>query len=114
MNSKKETGSRKTRGREKKQRRDNAKKARRIADKLFPGEKWENVFINLETSDLSRHEIIDALYSARNSITHKNMHGKIIKGYAEKNKFHGGRIILKLKGHKNLIYLNVDDLKSPS
>jgi len=72
-----------------------------------------NVFINLETSDLSRHEVMGALYSARNSVTHKDGHGNIIKGYAERNKFHGGRIILKLKGHKNLIYLNVDDLKSP-
>jgi hypothetical protein len=72
-----------------------------------------NVFINLETSDLSRHEVMSTLYSARNSVTHTDMYGKIIKGYAERNKFHGGRIILKLKGHKNLIYLNVDDLKSP-
>jgi len=72
-----------------------------------------NVFINLETSDLSRHEVMGTLYSARNSVTHTDMYGKIIKGYAERNKFHGGRIILKLKGHKNLIYLNVDDLKSP-
>jgi hypothetical protein len=72
-----------------------------------------NVFINLETSDLSRHEVMGTLYNARNSVTHTNMYGKIIKGYAERNKFHGGRIILKLKGHKNLIYLNVDDLKSP-
>jgi len=72
-----------------------------------------NVFINLETSGLSRHEVMGTLYSARNSVTHTDMHGKIIKGYAERNKFHGGRIILKLKGHKNLIYLNVDDLKKP-
>jgi hypothetical protein len=72
-----------------------------------------NVFINLETSVLSRHEVISTLYNARNSVTHTDMYGNIIKGYAERNKFHGGRIILKLKGHKNLIYLNVDDLKSP-
>ncbi|WP_461251053.1 hypothetical protein [Treponema sp. R8-4-B8] len=71
-----------------------------------------NVFINLETSDLSRHEVMGTLYNARNSVTHTDGHGNIIKGYAERNKFHGGRIILKLKGHKNLIYLNVDDLKS--
>jgi len=192
MNSKKETGLRKTGAREEKRRQDNARRAQRIADKLFPWEKWKkedvrifvspnrkrtnfaqefrnakilqdlgstiflvpensrqsgkkydaivnglqfefknvggnantlaahflksrsqapNVFINLETSDLSRHEVMGALYSARNSITHINMYGKIIKGYAERNKFHGGRIILKLKGHKNLIYLNVDTLK---
>jgi len=72
-----------------------------------------NVFINLETSDLSRHEVMGTLYSSRNSVTHTGMCGKIIMGYAEMNKFHGGRIILKLKGHKNLIYLNVDDMKSP-
>jgi len=72
-----------------------------------------NVFINLETSNMTRHEAMGALYSARNSVTHTDKQGRVIKGYAEKNKFHGGRIILKLKGHKNLIYLNVDDLKSP-
>jgi hypothetical protein len=192
MNSKK-AGARKTEVREEKRRRDNARKARLLADKLFPGEKWKkederifistnrkrtnfaqefrnakilqdlgstiflipennrqpgtkydaivnglqfefknvggnantlaahflksrtqapNLFINLETSNLKRHEVMRALYSARNSITHINMYGKIIKGYAERNKFHGGRIILKLKGHKNLIYLNVDTLKA--
>jgi len=72
-----------------------------------------NVFINLNTSDLSRDEVMGTLYNARNSVTHTNMYGKIIKGYAERNKFQGGKIILKLKEHKNLIYLNVDDLKSP-
>jgi hypothetical protein len=72
-----------------------------------------NVFINLEASNLSRHEVMGTLYIARNSVTHTDMFGNIIKGYAERNKFHGGRIILKLKGHKNLIYLNVDDLKMP-
>ena len=72
-----------------------------------------NVFINLETSELKRREVMGALYSARNSVTHTDGYGNIIKGYVERNKFHGGRIILKLKGHKNLIYLNVDDLKSP-
>jgi len=71
-----------------------------------------NVFINLETSNLSRNEVMDTLYNVRNSVIHTNKYGKNIKGYAERNKFHGGRIILKLKGHKNLIYLNVDDLKS--
>jgi hypothetical protein len=72
-----------------------------------------NVFINLETSNLKRREVMGALYSARNSVTHTDGQGNIIKGYDERNKFHGGRIILKLKGHKNLIYLNVEDLKSP-
>jgi len=72
-----------------------------------------NVFINLETSDLSRHEVMGILYSARNSVPHTDKNGNNIKGYAERNKFISGKIILKLKGHKNLIYLNVDDLKSP-
>jgi len=53
-----------------------------------------------------------ALYNTRNSITHTDHHGNIIKGYADSNRFAGGRIILKIKGHKNLIYLNVDDLKA--
>ena len=79
-----------------------------------PGTKYDAiVFINLETSDLSRHEVMGALYRAMNSVTHTDMYGNIIKGYAERNKFDGGRIILKLKGHKNLVYLNVDDLKPP-
>ena len=59
-----------------------------------------NVFINLEKSSLTRHEIIRALYAARNS-----------DDYARKNEHKGGRIILKIRGRKNLIYLNVDDLK---
>jgi hypothetical protein len=59
-----------------------------------------NVFINLEKSPLPRHEIIRALYAARNS-----------DDYARKNGYKGGRIILKIRGRKNLIYLNVDDLK---
>ena len=71
-----------------------------------------NVFINLDTSNLTRREVMGALYSARNSVTHTDPNGNIIKGYAERNKYHGGRIILKIKGHKNLIYLNVDKLKA--
>ena len=59
-----------------------------------------NVFINLERSPLSRREAINTLYAARNSAD-----------YAKKNKFKGGRIILKIKGQSNLIYLGVDDLK---
>jgi hypothetical protein len=72
-----------------------------------------NVFINLEDSILTRREVIGSLYSARNSVTHTDRHGNIIKGYAERSTHHGGRVILKLKGHNNLIYLNVDDLKAP-
>jgi len=67
-----------------------------------------NVFINLEKSSLTRTEIMSTLYGARN----KPETGKI-RGYANSNRFKGGRIILKIKGQKNLIYLNVDDLKKP-
>jgi hypothetical protein len=72
-----------------------------------------NVFINLENSPLTQREAISALYSARNSKTHTAKRGNIIKGYADYNRFDGGRIILKLKGHENLIYLNVDCLELP-
>jgi hypothetical protein len=59
-----------------------------------------NVFINLETSNLTKQEIMTALYGARNS-----------PEYGDYNRFSGGKIALKLKGQTNLIYLNVDDLK---
>ena len=75
-------------------------------------EQAPNVFINLETSNLTRRKIMDALYSARNSKLRMSSRGTPIRGYAEYNRFSGGRIILKLKGYKNLIYLNVDDLKA--
>ena len=71
-----------------------------------------NVFINLETSSLTRREAIGALYNARNSVTRTDPYGNTIKGYADCNKFTGGRIILQLKGYDRLIYLNVDDLKA--
>ena len=48
------------------------------------------------------------LYGARNKPNTAN-----IRGYAHYNKFKGGRIILKIKGQENLIYLNVDDLVPP-
>ncbi|MCL2444260.1 MAG: hypothetical protein FWD13_12465 [Treponema sp.] len=69
-----------------------------------------NVFINLETSNLTRKEVMGALYNARNSVTRIEPNGHTIKGYSDSNKFSGGKIILKLKGRENLIYLNVDDL----
>jgi len=75
-------------------------------------EQAPNVFINLETSNLTRREIMGALYSARNSKLRMSSRGTPIRGYDEYNRFSGGRIILKLKGYKNLIYLNVDDLKA--
>jgi len=84
-----------------------------VAQFLYSRSQAPNVFINLETSYLKRREVMDALYNARNSVTHTDAVGNIIKGYAERNGFQGGRIILKLKEHKNLIYLNVDDLKAP-
>jgi len=67
-----------------------------------------NVFINLETSQLTRRQIMSTLYGARNKAETDTSHG-----YSYYNKFKGGRIILKIKGQKNLIYLNVDDLKIP-
>jgi hypothetical protein len=65
-----------------------------------------NVFINLETSNLTRRQIMSTLYGARNRPTTPER-----KGYADYNQFPGGRIILKIKGQKNLVYLNVDDLE---
>jgi len=72
-----------------------------------------NVFINLETSNLTMREAISALYGARNSKTHTTQRGKFkVKGYADYNRFAGGRVILKIKGHDHLIYLNINDLKA--
>jgi len=71
-----------------------------------------NVFINLENSHLTQREVISALYSARNSVTRTDPFGNVIKGYAESNKFAGGRIILKIKGYDSLLYLSVNDLKA--
>ena len=73
-----------------------------------------NVFINLENSHLTQREAISALYGARNSKAHTTKRSITIKGYADYNRFAGGRIILKLKGHESLIYLNVDDLGCPN
>jgi hypothetical protein len=67
-----------------------------------------NVFINLETSNLTRRKIMSTLFGARNRPTTKER-----KGYEGYNQFSGGQIILKIKGHKHLICLNVDDLKIP-
>jgi hypothetical protein len=61
-----------------------------------------HVFINLEDSPLSKHKIVHFLIGARNS-----------PKYDENNHFpEGGIIILKIKGHHNLIYQEVNDLKS--
>jgi hypothetical protein len=59
-----------------------------------------NVFINLEKSPLAKHQVIAALYGARNS-----------PEYGEYNRFGGGKIILKIRGQTSLTCLNVDDLK---
>ena len=67
-----------------------------------------NVFINLETSRMTRRQIMSTLYWARNKIGTDTSHG-----YAYYNKFKGGRIILKIRGRNSLLYLNVDDLKIP-
>ena len=72
-----------------------------------------NVFLNLETSNLTQRQIMSALYGARKSVTHTDKKGNTIKGYTDSNVFNGGRIILKIKGHKYLVYLNVDYLKAP-
>ena len=71
-----------------------------------------NVFLNLENSHLTQREAISALYGARNSMACTTKGGKTIKGYADYNRFTGGRIILKIKGQESLIHLNVDDLKA--
>ena len=60
------------------------------------------VFINLEDSSLTESQAISALYGARNNT----------ERYAKKNRFSGGWIILKIRGHKKLIYLDVDSLKA--
>jgi hypothetical protein len=59
-----------------------------------------NVFINLEESSLTKGEVITALHGARN-----------IDRFAQQNKFTGGRIILKIGGLGDLVYLDVDSLK---
>ena len=65
-----------------------------------------NVFINMETSNLTRSEIMSTLYGARNKPETNESHG-----YAHYNKFKGGKIIIKLGGKEGLIYLKVDSLK---
>jgi len=50
---------------------------------------------------------MSALLEARNRQETATTHG-----YAHYNKYKGGRIILKIRGQKNLIYLNADDLKA--
>jgi len=65
-----------------------------------------NVFINLETSKMTKRQIISALFGARNRRESAKSHG-----YNHYNKFKGGRVILKIRGQDQLLYLNVDDLK---
>jgi hypothetical protein len=67
-----------------------------------------NVFINLETSDITKRQVMSALYGARNRRESTKSHG-----YNHYNKFNGGRIIIKMKGQEWLLCLNVDDLKMP-
>jgi hypothetical protein len=62
-----------------------------------------NVFIDLEESNLTKSQVITALYGARNS-----------PEYGAYNRFKGGKIILKIKGQINLTYLSVDGLKISS
>lgn len=70
-----------------------------------------NVFINLEKSNLTKRDVLSALYGARKSKTRVDEKGNIIKGYTESNRFSDGLIILKIKGQKGLIYLDVDKIK---
>jgi hypothetical protein len=72
-----------------------------------------NVFINLETSALTRKEAVAALYGARNSKTHRDKHGSVLKGYNEYNAFQDGCIILKVANRDELICLDVDNLEMP-
>jgi len=65
-----------------------------------------NVFINMETSNMTKRQIMSSLFGARNRRESAKSHG-----YNHYNKFKGGRIIIKMKGQERLLYLNVDDLK---
>jgi hypothetical protein len=82
----------------------------------IPYEKWKliepGIYLSLETAHLLKREVMGALYKARNSITHTDPKGNVIKGYADSTKFVGGLIILKLIDIDTLIYLNVDDLQT--
>jgi SPP1 gp7 family putative phage head morphogenesis protein len=59
----------------------------------------KNVFIKVD-SELLKQDVITSLAGVRQG-----------PKYGKYNKFKGGKVILKLKNEKNLIYLNVDDLK---
>jgi len=72
-----------------------------------------NVFFNLETSSLTKPEVISTLYGARNRKAHVNRKGKTIGGYADCNKYAGGMVILKLQGEDGLVFLDVDGLELP-
>jgi hypothetical protein len=65
-----------------------------------------NVFINLETSHMTKRQTISALFGARNRRESAKSHG-----YNHYNKFKGGKIIIKIRDQKHLFYLNVDGLK---
>ena len=71
-----------------------------------------NVFINLESSNLSRRQAIDALHTARMSRNHTDRNGVVRKGWDDINRFAGGTVILKLKGRSDLVYIDVNALNS--
>jgi hypothetical protein len=73
-------------------------------------EQAPNVFINLDESLLSKQEIINALYWAKNKPSGIGKDGKRIKGYADYNRFAEGKIILKIRGKNRLVRLNVNSL----
>jgi len=70
-----------------------------------------NVFINLETSRLTKKQAVDALRRARNSVTHTAPNGRVKKGWDDTNRFTGGTVILKINGLGDLLFLDVNRLK---
>jgi transcription initiation factor TFIID subunit TAF12 len=67
-----------------------------------------NVFINLEKSNLTKRDIMSTLYGAINKPETETS-----RGYTYYNRFEGGRIILKIRGQEDMLYLNIDDMKQP-
>ena len=61
-------------------------------------EQAPNVFINLENSEMTRRQVLWALRRARSS-----------RKYPQKNGSEG-RIILKIRGENDLVYMGVDEL----
>jgi len=78
----------------------NGASTRTLKEHFFKSrEQAPNVFINLENSDFVKQQVINALYDARNNT----------ERYTRRNRFSGGKIVLKIKEQERLIYTNVDD-----